>query len=218
MKTVLITGISRGIGKALAEKFLSEGWRVVGTSTTGEVSFAHENLLVFKLDLASSESIAECSQIIVDKKLFFDILINNAGVCNDFKDEDMSVSILRKTLEVNLIGTIDFTERVLPIILSGGHIINISSSAGSITNIQGAYMPTYKISKVALNMYTRILSLRLKEKNIIVSSVHPGWVRTDMGGLDADMEPHESAEYIFDFAITQPETGNFWFRGKPFAW
>lgn len=138
--------------------------------------------------------------------------------------EETSVAIetLRKTLQVNLVGTIDFTERMLPLINQGGHIVNISSSAGSLAEVgyeshfPGHY-PSYKISKTALNMYTRTLALRLKD-NIIVSSVHPGWVKTDMGGTEADITPEEAAEHIFGLAVSKPETGQFWFNGKKIPW
>ena len=130
---------------------------------------------------------------------------------------------LRATLEVNLIGTIEFTEQILPILTSGGHIINISSSAGSL-NLPAEHdhypnhYPSYKISKTALNMYTRTLAGRLEDKGIRVSSVHPGWVKTDMGGPDAEMEPAEAAEHIFRLAISQVETGQFWHKGEKFPW
>ena len=80
------------------------------------------------------------------------------------------------------------------------------------------HYPSYKISKAALNMYTRTLALRLKESDIIVSSVHPGWARTDMGGQDADISPEEAAEGIYGVATSKPETGQFWFRGKHLPW
>lgn len=222
MKNVLITGISRGIGKALAQKFLKEGYFVVGTYVSGEIDFSHENLIVYKLDLAARESIVECSSAISNSGKKIDILINNAGV---LLDEDETVVVpekLTKTLQVNLIGPIDFTEHILSVVNKGGHIINISSTAGSLSHtghgahIEGHY-PAYKISKAAINMYTRTLSLRLKD-NIIVSSVHPGWVKTDMGGEDADITPEEAAGNIFNFAITSPETGQFWFNGEQIAW
>ena len=119
---------------------------------------------------------------------------------------------------MNLVGTIDFTEGIIPIMNSKGHIINISSRAGSLehTNYTLNY-PSYRISKAAINMVTRILAVRLKEK-IKVSSIHPGWVKTDMGGDNADMGPKEAAEDIFKLANSSAKTGGFWFKGKKFPW
>jgi NAD(P)-dependent dehydrogenase (short-subunit alcohol dehydrogenase family) len=81
------------------------------------------------------------------------------------------------------------------------------------------YYPCYKISKCALNMYTRTLASRLNEDKITVSSVHPGWVRTEMGGEDADMSPEEAAAHIYELAIKPPkESGQFWFKGEKMSW
>ena len=92
MKTALITGIGRGIGRALAQKFLNEGFFVIGTSMTGTVDFEHENLSVCQLDLSSPASIEECVKTAhgLDKKI--DILINNAGVLLD-KEETVLVDL-----------------------------------------------------------------------------------------------------------------------------
>ncbi len=220
MKTVLITGVSRGIGKALTDKFLKEGDFVIGTSTKGIANRQNENLLLFQLDLANPASIKDCSNKIVSLKRNIDILINNAGtvVEEEANEPKINIDYLRKTLEVNLIGTIDFTENIIPIINQGGHIVNISSRAGSLTHAgYELNYPAYRISKTGLNMFTKILAKRLEGK-ITVSSLHPGWVKTDMGGEEADMEPTEAAEYIFNLANSQVETGQFWFQGKKFPW
>jgi len=217
MKTILITGASRGIGKALAKRFINNGDFVIGTSTTDKANWNNKNLKIFKLNLAEEKSIEDCAKQIRKLNKKINVLINNAGIVveDEINKTNIDIKYLRETLEVNLIGTINFTERVIPLMYLGGHIINISSAAGS---LQGPYRenyPCYRISKVALNMVTRILALRLDEK-ITVSSVHPGWVKTDMGGEEADMEPEEAAEYIFKLANSNIETGQFWFKGKKF--
>jgi NAD(P)-dependent dehydrogenase (short-subunit alcohol dehydrogenase family) len=223
MKTVLITGISKGIGKALALKYLSEGYSVLGTSTNGEVDFSDKNLKVFCLDLSISQSIKDCVAEISKLGVKIDILHNNAGVLLDENETVVIADILRKTLEVNLIGAADFTEKVIPILNVNSHIVFTSSSAGSLSEISteshhAGYYPAYKISKCALNMYMRTLSLRLKDK-IKVSSVHPGWVKTDMGGEGAPVTPEEAAKYIFETATKENiETGQFWFNGEKFGW
>jgi NAD(P)-dependent dehydrogenase (short-subunit alcohol dehydrogenase family) len=79
------------------------------------------------------------------------------------------------------------------------------------------HYPSYKISKTAINMYTRTLALRLKDQ-VTVSSVNPGWVKTDMGGEDADITPEEATENIFKFAISKPDSGLFWFNGEMMPW
>lgn len=220
MKTVFITGISRGIGKALAERFLENGDFVIGTSTSGNSSIDHQNLVTFQLDLSNPKSIETCAGAIIDSGKKIDILVNNAGIWSGLDENPtINVDLLRTVLEVNLFGTIDLTERLISSLNSGGHIVNISSRMGSLKLCDefGTNWPDYKISKCALNMVTRILADRLSEK-IMVSSVHPGWVKTDMGGSDADIEPEEAAEDIFTLANSQVESGQFWFKGEKMPW
>ncbi|OGZ07489.1 MAG: hypothetical protein A2942_04025 [Candidatus Lloydbacteria bacterium RIFCSPLOWO2_01_FULL_50_20] len=220
MKTILVTGASRGIGNALAKKFLENGDVVFGTSTNGDAHFSHKRLKMFRLDLGDPVSIKRCADDIAKLGKKIDILINNAGIVIEEEADSPAIvtDFLRKTLEVNLIGTVNFTERIIPLINEGGQIINLSSSAGSLghTGYTSNY-PSYRISKASLNMLTRILARRLAGK-VKVSSVHPGWVQTDMGGEGADISPAEAAQDIFMLANSDVETGQFWFKQKKFPW
>jgi len=221
MKTALITGISRGIGKALAEKFLAEGYFVVGTSTKGISDISHENLITMQLDLANLKSIQSCVEKISGLKKPIDILINNAAVILSKEGNDdrngINMETLRQTLEIDLIGLIDFTLQIVPTMNQGGHIVNISSRQGSLNYVYEMKNPAYQISKAALNMFTRLLSFQLKDK-IKVSSVHPGAVLSGLAARDANMQPEEAALYIYQTAISSSETGKFWFKGELFPW
>ncbi len=220
MKTVLITGISRGIGKALAEKFSNQGYFVIGTSTSGRTDYSLPNSEIFKLNLGDSKNIEECATNIIDLGKKIDILINNAAIVFDeeMNAKEINIQKFRKTIEVNAIGPLDFTEHLISIINEGGHIVNISSRKGSLElSSKDVDDHGYRVSKTALNMITRILADRLQGK-ILVSSIHPGWVKTDMGGADAPMETKESAEDIFKFAESKPETGQFWFKQEKLPW
>src|SRR6266481_3950427 len=134
MKTVLITGASRGIGRALAERFLSNGDFVIGTYVNNADAWTHDNLKFVQLDLSQPESIKKCAEVISEIGKKIDILINNAGMVVEEEVDlpTISTDYLRKTLEVNLIGTTDFTEQIIPLMNQGGHIINTSSRAGSL--------------------------------------------------------------------------------------
>lgn len=224
MQTVCITGIDKGIGHALMETFVREGYFVIGTYLSQLPEETSDSLEALPLDLSKPESIKTCVDTIAGLGKNIDILINNAGVMLDEEETHVVVEKLRDTLEVNLIGTIDFTEHMIPHVVQGGHIVNISSTAGSledtdhnVSHFPGHY-PAYKISKAALNMYTRTLAMRLKSENITVSSVHPGWVQTDMGGKEAALSAQEAAEGIYHVAISRPETGQFWFQDTHVPW
>ena len=218
MKQVLITGASRGIGRATAEEFLAHSWSVIGTSTSGKTAVNHPGLTMLRLDFLRPESVHEFSSKIIVEGGHFDVLVNNAGVSLD-EGPKISIDALRRSLEVNLIGLVDLTERLIPMIASGGHIINVSSGLSSITvNSMPTYAPAYSISKAAVNMYTRILAERLRGKGITVSSIDPGWVKTDMGGPAAPRHPSEPAREIYELAVSGRETGQFWHNSVKRPW
>jgi len=225
MKTVLITGASRGIGQATAKKFLDEGWEIIGTSTSGKLNLKSDHLISIKLDLASGKDIAEVAQKIAGMNKKIDVLINNAGIALDSWDEGVDLAKTRQTFEVNLFGLIDFAERLLPVIKDGGSVINMDSRYGSFSMpIDDNTSIGYRMAKAALNMYTRFLAFRLKERDITVSSVDPGWVKTDMGIASGDehskpdREPEEPAAEIYNLATSKVESGLFWHKGKVREW
>ncbi len=226
MKTVVITGVSRGIGRALAERFLANGDFVIGSSRTGQVAFSHPNLAVFELELTTASSrVAFAGSIqALGKKI--DVFINNAGTWHD-DDEGpvVDVEVLRQTLEVDLLGPIDVAEKLLPLMADGSHIVNVSSRRGSMSFTEerpdqapGLSMvyPAYSIAKAGLNMFTRKLAVRLNGKTV-VSSVHPGSVKTEMNP-EGKISPKEAAEDLFVLACSSPETGQFWWKGEKFPW
>lgn len=220
MKTVVITGANRGIGKATAEKFLSEGWKVVGTSMSGE-GWKQNNLFWIKLDLSDSASVAHAVGEI-QKEAPIDVLVNNAGTYvdeEDFPNAPITRNSLRTTLEVNVIGTIDITEQLLSSLKPEGHIVILGSRSGALVVPEvNTSAPSYRISKTALSMYTRLLSQRLQNTKLTVSIVDPGWVKTDMGGSDAEREPQEPAKEIFSLATSKIPSGKFWREGKERTW
>lgn len=220
MKSIVITGASRGIGFATAQKFLSNDWFVIGTSTNGKINIKNENFLPLSLNYLKSETISEAVNAIknTDKKI--SALVNNAGTGEDIIDDPLDIDLLRKDIEVNLIGPADFTNRLLTQLDSPGHIINISSMTSSLCDpVEDSWnVPAYKISKAGLNMFTKTMGYQLKDKGITVSSFDPGWVRTDMGGEDGLRAPEEAAEEIFDLANRNVETGQFWFNGNIRSW
>jgi NAD(P)-dependent dehydrogenase (short-subunit alcohol dehydrogenase family) len=220
MKKVIITGANRGLGKATAKRFLNAGWHVFGTYRENSDMWDAEGLTWINLDLSIPASIEKAAQDF-SAHAPFDVLINNSGVNDESEDHEnasVNMTALRKTLEVNLIGTIDFTERMIANLGNGGHIVSIGSRWGMLSVPREAVAPSYSISKAGLAMYTQRLAARLTNNGITVSILTPGWVKTDMGGDEAPRTPEEAAEEIFALATSEVPTGKFWRRGKEEAW
>ncbi|MFA5987429.1 MAG: SDR family NAD(P)-dependent oxidoreductase, partial [Candidatus Paceibacterota bacterium] len=173
MKTAIITGASRGIGFATTQKFLNEGWQVIGTYLNNTIPVQNKNLISIKYDQSDPKSIAQVVDQIKNLKIKIDALVNNAGILLEADDNVADPVKVRKTLEVNVVGVVDFTERLLPILESGSHIVNINSGYGAVSkpHLDDASAAGYRMSKAALNMYTRHLAFRVESKGIIVSSL-----------------------------------------------
>lgn len=219
MKKMIITGASRGIGKATAEKFLAEGWEVVGTSTSGS-GWQHKGLAWLALDLTNPESI-EHAATEAAAHAPYDVLLNNSGINaeeEDIENSPVIMTALRRTLEVNLIGTIDFCERMLPHLRDGAHVISIGSGWGTLTDSRSSAAPSYSISKAGLSMYTIRLANRLAVRGVKASMINPGWVLTDMGGSEAPRKPEEPAAEIYELATSDVPSGKFWRQGKVQEW
>ena len=225
MKTVLITGASKGIGLATAKKFLDNGWQVIGTYLNTQSQLENPNLKMVKYDQSDSESISNLAKEVSKIMPQVDSLINNAGILIDGDDGVADPVKVKKTLEVNVIGVVGITEKLLPLFHEGSHIINIDSGYGLFSvPIDDEYAAGYRISKAALNMYTRHLAFRLKPRGIIVSSLAPGYVQTDMGysiateKVKPNRTPEEAGSDIFNLVMTVKETGQFWEFGEKLEW
>ena len=212
-KTILITGASRGIGFALTQQFLDKGYTVIGTSRTGEIeNLAHPNFTVMKLDLSKEATIINFGKLIENRNIKIDYLINNAAIGPDLDTLNPEIESFKQTFDVNVTGTVFFTELVYKHVKLGGKIINISSKMGSIELCERTDSVAYSMSKTALNMYSKILTNRLLDKQT-VATIHPGWVRTTIAKdniVNGKLSSDESAIKIFNFVTTNFETGIFW--------
>jgi len=219
VQTGIITGCSRGIGFATVDLLTNnENLKVIGTSTSGNCSILKSNFDCYQLNLSESKSINEFCNIIGNTKI--DFLLNNAGVLLENLNESViNLEHLRQTFNVNLFGTIELTEKLIPNFNKNGQIVNVTSDWGSFSEKNpDEFQPHYKMSKSALNMYTKLLAKRLKNQNIIVSSFDPGWTQTDMGGINATRKPTEVADDIKNLLNRVPESGKFWHQGKIREW
>ena len=202
METVLITGANRGIGLALVEEMLKLGYDVIATAR--DISRAADLLAlqeknpsrvrVVSLEVNSDISVAELAAQIPR----LDILVNNAAVFPENGHEkvaDWQASHLTDAFATNVVGVMRVTQAFLPQLRqsSAARVVNISSTAGSISGKHTSDFYAYSTSKAALNMLTRAMAFDLSSSGITVVPVHPGWVQTDMGGSDATLTPTESA-------------------------
>lgn len=212
-KIVLITGASKGIGKALTKKMLNENFFVIGTSRNGEIkNFEHKNFYSLKLDLSDTSSIENAHQEIFNNFKNIDILINNAGIGPDLDTYIPEKESFNLTFDVNVSGAVFFTEPLIELISENGIILNVSSKMGSLDVCKLTDSVAYRMSKSALNMYTKILANRLKDK-IRVASIHPGWVKTTIiqsNLKNGRLTPEQSASNIFEFLTNEFDSGTFW--------
>ncbi|MEI2367008.1 SDR family oxidoreductase [Niallia circulans] len=226
---ILITGANRGLGIHLAKTALKRGHTVLaGVRTVQETSPINllkakypDHLHTYYLDVTQEESIIKAAELAAKDVGAIDGIINNAGVLTERgkKIEELDFEHVQFTMDVNVLGPMRVVKHFLPLIYKGEGkaIINISSEAGSIQNAYGGDFP-YGISKAALNMFSVQLSRYVNEKNITVYAIHPGWIKTDMGGEDATGYPDESANGILDILegkiIGTSELGFIDFKGR----
>lgn len=214
MNTILITGGSRGIGKATVKYFLAHNWKVTTTSTSGKLDYSDPNLNVYPLNFEETGSINKLVETLLKEQQALDGLINNAWktIRNIESNDEINLEYLTQMLEINLISTVNLTQRVLPVINQGGTIVNVSSEYGSLTEDWGYEVPAYRMAKAALNMFTRNFykSPKVTSKNIRVLSFDPGWVKTDMGGPEAPRTPEEPAEELFNLVNSNLPSGEFY--------
>ena len=215
-KTVFITGADKGLGLSLVKRFVQGGFSVfAGYFLSGEELIKAARLAAGKLrlvgmDVTDLASVRKASQTVGQHMPTLDILINNAAVylqkpVKPLEELDFSDMHFQKTMDVNAFGPLRVSQQFLSLLEKGRQklIINISSEAGSISDCKRPTEYAYCMSKSALNMASRIMQNYLKPRGIKILAIHPGWMRTDMGGPDADLHPDQAAEGIFKLA-TKP--------------
>jgi NAD(P)-dependent dehydrogenase (short-subunit alcohol dehydrogenase family) len=234
VKSILITGADKGLGFSLAEKFSDNGYNVFAAhleenpDNLVKLSNKNSSVKLIRMDVSSDESVsaAVCEFSKLNSEGSIDILLNNAGV--HFEEsysslEDVNFDVALKTHNINSLGPLRTVKSFLPFIKNGEKklIINISSEAGSLSDCWREKEFDYCMSKAALNMQSILLQNYLKKDRIKVIAVHPGWMRTDMGGSKADIDSKESAEGLFylaekDFALNDPIYMDY--KGKIMHW
>ncbi len=228
MKRVLITGANRGIGRQTARELARKGYRVYcGTRDVGAsgkpVEDLGEDAFWITIDVARTESIRKAAEWLTGREANLDVLINNAGIYPDGKCSirDISREQLVATFQTNTFGPIQVTQAFLPLLRKSerARVINVSSGYGQFDGLSPD-VPSYCLSKLALNGVTRMLADSLRHDGIAVNSADPGWVRTDMGGGSATRSVEEGAAGIVWLAHDAPHerSGGFFRDGREIDW
>jgi NAD(P)-dependent dehydrogenase (short-subunit alcohol dehydrogenase family) len=220
-RTAFVSGANRGIGFGLSLEMAQHGCKVAtgyrDETRSGQLLAEAEkdgNILPVKVDVTVEEDLQHLYEFVDNRLGHLDILVNNAGVninesaqVNELNWQDVA-----RNLEVNVGGPLRTSKALYPLLQKGREkkIVNISSQMGSIQLTSGGTTP-YRVSKAALNMLSRNQAIEYKKDGIAVVIIHPGWVKTDMGGPAAPLTVAESVRKIFQIIemISLANTGEF---------
>ncbi len=230
-RIALITGANRGIGFEICKQLAQKKIKVILTARDEAQGKAAVQKLVkegldavfYQLNVSDSTSIKSLADYVLKEFGRLDILINNAGIFIDQGKlaQNVELDIVRKTLEINLLGPLSLCQTFIPLMKKHnyGRIVNLSSGMGAFYEMGGGNA-SYRIAKTALNSMTVILASELSGTNILVNTMNPGWVRTDMGGKNATRSVEEGADTAIWLA-TLPDngpSGKFFLDRKEIPW
>ncbi|WP_353932777.1 SDR family oxidoreductase [Okeanomitos corallinicola TIOX110] len=233
-KIAVVTGANHGLGFETSRQLAKQGYHVIIASRDEEKgqkaaqTLQNEGLSIifYPLNVTNDESCQKLAAFIENEFGKLAVLINNADIMIDDRDGgnsifDVQIETLKETMETNVYGVLRVTKALVPLMKKRkyGRIVNISSGMGQLIHMEIGH-PGYRISKTALNAVTRILSNELQINNILVNSVCPGWVKTDIGVSPAPHIMEKGVDTIIWLA-TLPDgsaTGNFFRDHQPIAW
>lgn len=228
----IVTGANRGLGLEFVRQLLARGDRVIAgcrrpdradalTRLAGE----HPGRLqVLPLDVASPQGIEAFVREAGGLADGVDLLVNNAGILHPGEGfGDLQAAALEDSFRTNAMGPFLLTQALAPLLAAGerARVVNLSSRLGAIALKNAFQTPSYSISKAALNMVSVLLARALSASGVIVVAVSPGWVRTEMGGQDAEIAPEDAVAGLLRVAdgLTVEDSGRFvdW-TGAPIDW
>ncbi len=223
---VLITGANRGLGLAFARAYAAGGWRVEACCRDPEAAGALRgvagDVALHGLDVTRGDQVAALAARLAGRPL--DLIINNAGISPPKPPlGETDYERWLATLEINTLGPMRVAEHFSEPLAAGQGklLVNISSRVGSIGDNRGGGMYAYRTSKAALNMLVKGLAADLRDRGIVVVALHPGWVRTDMGGPRASLSPEQSVAGMTAVieGLTIADSGRFYdYNGRELPW
>lgn len=230
-QTALVTGANRGIGFETCRQLAQRGAQVILTSrdeTKGQAAveqLAAEGLSVtyHQLDVTDPDGIERIRDFVEATFGRLDILINNAAIYIDERHSLLALDydVLRATMETNTYGPLLLTQAFVPLMRrhNYGRIVNLSSGIGELSDL-GSSWPAYRLSKIMLNIQTRIIAGELEGSNILINAMCPGWVRTDMGGPNADLSVEQGADTTVWLALLPDDgpQGGYFRNRQPLEW
>lgn len=230
---ILITGAKRGLGLEFARQWLARGDEVFVLARRPETSpdlaglaRLHPGALrAVDCDVADDASVERARRAVEEAWDRLDLAVNNAGIfgAEGGAVERLDLEEVRRVLEINTLGPLRIARAFVPLLRkgTGPRLVQITSLMGSIDDNRSGGSWGYRLSKAALNMATRNLAHALKEAGIITVVLHPGWVRTGMGGSQAPLSPEEAVTSLVRTIdhLTPRQSGGFFDRdGKPCPW
>jgi NAD(P)-dependent dehydrogenase (short-subunit alcohol dehydrogenase family) len=225
-KVVLVTGANRGIGKEIVRQLAEQGWQVIvaarNLQAAREVAdqIGHDTVAV-QLDVRDEQSVKQAAAFVADKFNRLDVLINNAGIMGNDSMVSFDLDQIERTMNTNFTGPIRTAKFFIPLLKNStdARIINMSSGMGEINSLHSGGYAAYRLSKTSLNAFTILLSAELRNSNVKVFAMCPGWVQTDMGGKGAPRSVSKGAETAVWLASDKSvSTGKFYRDKKVIDW
>ncbi|MEO7432936.1 MAG: SDR family oxidoreductase [Dokdonella sp.] len=226
----LVTGANRGLGLEFVRQLLARGERVIATCRQPERAAELTrlsgdypgHLTVMPLALPDPRAIAALMRDIEALDSPVGCLINNAGMLvPDERYGSIEANALQDSFAANAQGPFLLTQALAPRLSNGARVLNISSGLASIAGATSLFSPSYSISKAALNMATKLTSIALADRSIVVIALSPGWVSTDMGGANASLTPTQSITAMLRVidGLRIADSGRFLAHtGEPIDW
>ena len=223
-ETCVITGANRGLGLEFARQLSARGAQVIGTVRRGADAgaLAGAAARIEELDTGDSASVTAFGERMAGVPV--DLLINNAGRQSRFALlDEFDFEELADVFSVNAFGPVRVTRVLLANLRkgTGRKVVHVTSRMGSFGDFDAASMVAYRASKAALNMFHRCIAEELGNEGILCVALHPGWVRTSMGGAEAPLSPEESVRGMIEVidGVTRAQAGAFLdFQGEPLPW